>query len=185
MFNSRAKGARGEREVCDLLQCWWNQLEPASIFRRTPASGGWAYGEARGNFKTSGDIVTDALRWPFSCEVKFRNGWSERELAAGRRSPVWGWWAQCCRAAGEARLEPLLVFRKNHRPWLAMVRERWAEGPPRAKPWETYLEQERAVYAWGHDVVRHALPHPVVHRLEDLLSLVPALVALPPQPGLR
>jgi hypothetical protein len=117
----RPKGARAELEVAALLAKWWGTYEPGTIFKRTPGSGGWGDKDARAEFRTSGDLVTSSASFPFCVEVKRREGWSRSTLLAGRKSPVWGWWAQAVRAAEEMSSTPLLVFRRSREPWSAMV----------------------------------------------------------------
>jgi hypothetical protein len=100
---------------------WWQPIEPGSRFRRTPKSGGWATADVRGDFKASGDVMTTAKRWPFTTEVKRREGWSMHTLVAGRQSPVWEWWRQCCDEAAEEDRIPMLWLRKNRQPWLVLL----------------------------------------------------------------
>ncbi|MGA7123736.1 MAG: hypothetical protein WBY94_26765 [Polyangiaceae bacterium] len=123
---SRAKGARAENEVAKLLQEWWRQLEPGCTFKRTPSSGGWAHGEARRDFKTSGDLTTTAALFPWVVEVKRREGWSRKTFEAGRPSPVWGWWLQAQAQAREQGATPMLWLRRSRDPWLVLVPERSA-----------------------------------------------------------
>ncbi len=121
-FGSRPKGARAELEIAELLRAWWDPLEPGCIFKRTPGSGGWSSPQARAEFRTSGDLVTTARRFRFCVEVKRREQWSDATLLAGRKSPVWKWWKQACKAALESGGDtPLLIFRRSRRPWMAMV----------------------------------------------------------------
>lgn len=121
-MNVRRKGAEGERETAELLQKWWSRLEPGCIFKRTPLSGGWASPEARAGFKTSGDVITTAERWPWCVEIKRREGWSFDSLIAGHaRSPVYGWWEQARTAAREIGAAPLLLFRQSRQPWYALT----------------------------------------------------------------
>jgi len=121
MFNSRAKGRRAEREVGKLLQQWWQQVEPGCQFCSTPSSGGWATPELRGHFKVSGDLTTTAQRFPWTVEVKFREGWSLENLERAKPSPVWGWWEQALEQAHEQRAWPMLWLRHSREPWRIMV----------------------------------------------------------------
>lgn len=126
-MSGRQKGAGAEREVAKLLEGWWASLEPGVRFVRVPLSGGWGTPALRPDFQASGDLATTARRFPWTVEVKRREGWSLKEFLAGRRSPVWGWWAQAERQAGECGKEPMLWFRANRQPWRVLVVE-----PPRA-----------------------------------------------------
>lgn len=113
MTNGRAKGAAGELEVARLLEPWWRRLEPEARFIRTPGSGGWRH--ARG-FRASCDLMPDPQTcrlFPFSLEVKRKEAWSEQQFCSDKPSPVWKWWAQCCKAAATDGLRPMLWFRKN------------------------------------------------------------------------
>ena len=124
------KGPAAEREVRDLIAAWWAPAEPNTNFVRTPRSGGW---HASAEFRAAGDLMcTPGSRFPFAVEIKRREAWSEEQfLKVGppRPSPVWKWWAQCRRDAKKIDAVPLLIFRKNRRPWLAML---WTSDAPRA-----------------------------------------------------
>lgn len=122
--SEKHKGARGEIQVAKLLATWWAPIEPDARFKRTPLSGGWGDADTRGGFKVAGDICTTASRWPFTVEVKRREGWTFGTFASGKRSPVWGWWRQCIEQAGEEERIPMLWVRKNRQPWLVLLPER-------------------------------------------------------------
>ena len=108
-----SKGKVAEREVARLLSEWWGPLEPGAQFVRTPCSGGWSSREVRTGFRASGDIMTTAVRFPFTVESKRREGWSPANFVKGRRSPVWAWWRQALREAVEQNLEPMLWVRRT------------------------------------------------------------------------
>jgi len=120
----RNKGAQGELEAARIITEWWRQIEPGCAFKRTPSSGGWGDKKVRGDFKVAGDLCTRAKHWPFTVEVKRREGWSFGTLAKGKLSPVWEWWRQCIEAAAEEDGVPMLWVRKNRQPWLVMLPER-------------------------------------------------------------
>ena len=123
-FGSRPKGALAERQIAKLLAPWWAPVEPGCVFVRTPGSGAWGRGKARAGFRASGDLATTALLFPWVVEVKRRENWSPENFLIGRRGPVWDWWDQSCTAASEAEdgMRPLLILRKSHMPWMAVVR---------------------------------------------------------------
>ena len=118
---SKVKGASAEREVAKLLAKWWtSDWDPKDLnnvkFERTPLSGGWSKGSGK-KFGTGGDIVCSDETFPFCVEVKRREGWSEDNLFAGKKSPVWKWIKQCEEQANAATKFPLLFFRKNRLQW--------------------------------------------------------------------
>ena len=115
---SRQKGNVAEREVAALIKEWWRKLEPKADFVRTPLSGGWgATKEVRAGFKASGDLMTTATRFPFTVEVKRREGWTMERLTQGKKSPVWSWWRQAQTQADEMDLTPMLWLRKSREDW--------------------------------------------------------------------
>lgn len=120
MTNGRQKGSVAEREVAGLVEAWWSPFEP-SRFVRTPLSGGWGDEEVRAGFRTSGDIMTTAKRFPFCIEVKRREGWAESTFKNGRPSPIWSWWIQVQVAAREMDAVPMLWFRRNRADWRVLV----------------------------------------------------------------
>jgi hypothetical protein len=126
--NSRVKGSRGELDVAKMFSAWCGE-----IVRRTPQSGGWS----NARFGVTADLVCANPAFPFHCEVKHRESWVLDDLVTGIRrdhdKSVVRWWEQCVqscptdhdpRAPGKRRWlkEPLLVFRRNHLPWLVMSR---------------------------------------------------------------
>jgi hypothetical protein len=159
-FGSRRKGARAELDLAKKFEAWWQAVEPGCVFRRTPGSGGWSHGDARGEFQTGGDLVTTAKRFPWSVEAKARESWAWKNVLAGKPSPVWAWWAQSCRAAFEANREPILVFRHNREPWWCM----FSEGCPGIAYLDAQIIRQRVV---------------AVARLDSLLTAPPLLFAIP------
>lgn len=122
--NSRTKGNRGELDVAQAFSKWSGEL-----VRRTPGSGGWGGAQ---DFGTTADLVCSKKAFPFHVEVKHREGWVLDDLVTGVRSnhdkSIVKWWEQCVTSCPTkhtlgtlvlAKL-PLLVFRRNHQPWLVM-----------------------------------------------------------------
>ncbi len=122
------KGRKGEREVARLCETWWKKVDKGCSFRRTPLSGGWADVEVRGHFKASGDLMTTSDNWPFTVEVKRREGFSIDNLFKGKRTPAWAWWVQTVTAAKEEDRVPMLWFRKNGGEWLIMLPLEYVSG---------------------------------------------------------
>jgi len=75
----------------------------------------------RKEFQAAGDLMATSREFPFCIEVKRREGWTWGNLSKGRRSPVWGWWRQCQKAAAEMGKVPLMFFRKSREPWTIMM----------------------------------------------------------------
>lgn len=155
-MNGRSKGKGGEREAARLCAGWWSAIEPGVQFVSTPQSGGWATPKLRGAFKAAGDLMTTSVRWPFSVEVKRREGWSWATLLARKQSPVWGWWDQCLKAAGEEGRVPLLLLRHNSPS--SHAQEPWHIGLPPSfgltgRPQVVIAEIGLAIYRW-HDLER-------------------------------
>lgn len=124
--NSRVKGSRAELDVAAAFSRWCGEE-----VRRTPLSGGWS--SAR--FGVTADLVCANPAFPFHVEIKHREGWTLDDLITGVRAAhdksVVQWWAQCVascprrpsgRRLADFAKEPLLVFRRNRQPWLAMCR---------------------------------------------------------------
>lgn len=99
--NSRSKGKRGEREIITLIQPIVSSvylsldLDPPILERNLMQS-------ARGGFDIEG------LDW-IAIEVKRQEKF---EIAK--------WWQQTIKQAGDDR-EPVLIYRKNHVPWRAVM----------------------------------------------------------------
>lgn len=116
----RPKGNRAEIEIAKRLKTWWSTFEVAE-FVRTPLSGGWGGKDLRAGFRASGDVMTTSVRFPFTIEIKRREGWAWKTLREGRKSPVWGYWRQAVGQAKEMGGTPLLIFRRNREPWFVLL----------------------------------------------------------------
>lgn len=123
MTNGRVKGKAAEREVAAVVQTWWRQHEPAATFVRTPMSGGWVTGTSgREGFEMAADLMTTSKIFPFSIEIKRREGWSLERLKKGaNKSPVKGWWTQTRTEARSNGRVPMLWFRQSRMPWLVLL----------------------------------------------------------------
>lgn len=159
MDKSNRKGASAELEIRDLLRPWWQQVEPEVVMVRTPASGGW---HASATFRTAGDLmVTPGSKWPWSVEIKRRESWSPKGFVAGRRSPVWSWWAQATQDALKIDAQPMLWVRRSNGNWIVLVPRRQvvtiAGAPPPRFNWsDTVVVGERGatlvpVGYWGDE----------------------------------
>ena len=124
MTDGRKKGKVAEREVAALIQEWWRLHEATSNFVRTPMSGGWVTGTtAREGFQMAADLMTDSHVFPFSVEIKRREGWSFERFRDGKPSPVRGWWQQTRTEARTNKRVPMLWLRKSRQPWLVILPE--------------------------------------------------------------
>lgn len=122
-INSRNKGGRGENQVCALLKKWWD-----ADFARTPSSGGFKTKKFREEWNAEGDVVTPDETFPFAVEVKWQEDWTLDQLLTAPKSKIWDWWEQAKRETAADKLT-LLVFKKNNRPWLVMMRDRFVATP--------------------------------------------------------
>ena len=176
-MNGRTKGAVNERAVAKKIEGWWQDLEPGAEFYRTPLSGGWASPTARAGFKTSGDLVTTAKRFPFAVEVKAREGWSYTTFFAGKPCPVWGWWLQAQDQAREQGAEPMLWVRHNREPWVVLVREGYVHGlsGKAREQLRLWCKQQ----GWGQWPDKRGAA-PVAYYAKELLCLSPVHFAMPP-----
>jgi len=176
-MGGRDKGNGAEREVAALIKAWWSQIEPDVEVCRTPLSGGWGGPSQRAGFKASGDLMLTAKRWPFTVEVKRREGMSMDRLLQGTRSPVWGWWRQAQVQGVEMDAIPMLWIRKNRQPWRVLV------------PWwlgETIRRACVEVYDWDTwvlDRVDVGDQDPSMVLADALLALPPKLFAVPARRG--
>lgn len=166
--NGRRKGSENERVVAALLAEWWGELEPEVKFVRTPGSGGWSTAKVRAEFRASGDVMTTSPSFPFTVEAKRRESFSWDNFLAGRRSPVWSWWLQSLREAGEQNAHPMLWLRKNREPWRCVLRDGLVQSLVGAG-----LLAPRFV-------VRRGIPDPGGDRVVAVVSAV-ALLAVPPR----
>ena len=114
--NGRAKGARGEREVAGILKTWWG-----SDFARTPSSGGFKTKRFRDDWNAEGDVVTPDTTFPFSVEIKHREGWTLDHVLTSPASPIWDWWNQAISQGGDSKI-PLLIFKRNFMPWMFLCK---------------------------------------------------------------
>jgi hypothetical protein len=84
-------------------------------------SGGFATKKFRDDWNAASDIVTPDDSFPFSVEVKHQEEVvSVEALINSDVSPVWKWWEQCVEESPPGKI-PLLVFKRNRKPWLYMM----------------------------------------------------------------
>ncbi len=116
-INSRNKGSRAERLVCELLLKWTGRK-----FAKVPASGGlhWNISQA------CGDVIclSENHKFPFAVEVKNYNGINFSHLLIkgakakkNERLPeILEFWDQCVRDSKEAKKIPFLMMRYDNLP---------------------------------------------------------------------
>lgn len=177
-FGSRQKGSVAEREVAELFQAWWRQLEPECRFVRTPLSGGWHGPDVRKGFKASGDLMTTAERFPWTIEVKRREGWSMDRLTSTHKggSKVWGWWLQAQTQGKEQGSEPMLLLRKSREPWRLIVRVAYAR---------EVLPNLMDAYQWGRWPKSRGERAVLFHDASFLFDMKPESFALPAVTSVR
>ena len=169
----RPKGSKAEIEIAKKLKAWWSPFEPAE-FVRTPLSGGWGGKDLRAGFRASGDVMTTAEKFPFTVEVKRREGWAWSTLLAGRASPIWGYWAQAVGQAKEQGGIPLMFFRKNREAWFLMLPHLALVGS------KVSLAPNDYAMAWfaGSLIPYSAGVHPVVITAESFFRTAPRVWTL-------
>lgn len=94
MTNSRAKGARGEREFARLLQDHGLMARRGQQFRGGP---------------DSPDVICES--WP----------WSHWEVKWRQQHNFWDWMTQAAEEMAPGRV-PLVAAKKNGKPWLVAMR---------------------------------------------------------------
>lgn len=174
----RNKGSNAEREVAAELQAWWRRLEPGCVFHRTPLSGGWASSRVAAGYNASGDVVTTALRFPWTVEVKRNEGFAWKNVVAGKASPVWEWWGQAQRQAREVDKVPMLWLRRSREPWRVMVPAGslvWVY-PGKTVPEPLTVGFHRSNYRWSRWPARRGV-RPVCLLADVLLGERPILFA--------
>lgn len=98
--NSRAKGARGETIVRDLL-C----LSTGLVFERTPGSG---------SGKIKGDLYVSGKKNCFCIEVKnYEESPLSDKIFTNKTNLITVWWTKLCSQAKACGQEPLLLYRYN------------------------------------------------------------------------
>lgn len=123
MAKSKSKGDRGEREVARIFSEWWGEN-----IVRTPQSGGFATKKFRDDWNAGSDIVCPDPDFPFSVEVKNREGWELDAIIHNPKCPIWEWWEQTILESPEGKL-PLLVFKRNRRKWTFMTLNKVVQHP--------------------------------------------------------
>lgn len=127
MANSKAKGNKGERELCK----WWQQWSGLE-FSRVPASGGLRWQKTD---NISGDIIcTDerkSRRFPFSVESKnYRDIRFEHILLGNKKTKILEFWQQSNEDADRSGKLPILFMRYNGMPkrtWFVIIQPEVAE----------------------------------------------------------
>jgi len=102
MVDSRAKGARGEYLVRDMLRVWHGHQ-----FERVPASGALAY--------LKGDIYVPHAKNRFCIEVKnyAESPLSDKIFTQTKTNNLMLWWRKLLIQAKGGEQEPLLFFKYN------------------------------------------------------------------------
>jgi Holliday junction resolvase len=108
MVDPRAKGARGESQVRDILR------EHTSLnWERTPGSG--ALDEKHG---LKGDLYVPNEKNIFCVEVKnYEEDHISTKILTSKDPQVLNWWSQAERQALQVSRKPLLIFKHNRSKW--------------------------------------------------------------------
>ena len=105
MVDSRAKGARGEYLVRDMLR-----QHTGHQFERVPSSGALEY--------LKGDLYVPHAKNKFCIEVKnyAESPLTDKIFTASRTNNLIQWWTKLVRQADGGNQEPLLFFKYNRSP---------------------------------------------------------------------
>lgn len=115
--NSRAKGSTFERSVAKQL----NERFDTKVFSRTPGSGAFATTHnLPEHLKIHGDIITTE---GFRYTLELKKGYNQVSLydLFNYSSTFWDFWAQAVKDAGKSKKMPMLIFKQDRKPTLAMV----------------------------------------------------------------
>ena len=118
MVDSRAKGARGEYLVRDILREFTGHQ-----FERVPSSGALEY--------LKGDLYVPHAKNKFCIEVKNYESspLSDKIFTAPKTNNLIKWWTKLIRQAESGNQEPLLFFKYNRSPVFVCAPEKpeWSE----------------------------------------------------------
>ena len=105
MVDSRAKGARGEYLVRDMLR-----EHTGHQFERVPSSGALEY--------LKGDLYVPHAKNKFCIEVKnyAESPLTDKLFTASKTNHLIQWWSKLLRQADSGKQEPLLFFKYNRSP---------------------------------------------------------------------
>ena len=113
MVDSRAKGARGEYLVRDLLRQYTNLQ-----FERVPSSGALEY--------LKGDLYVPHEKNKYCIEVKnySESPLTDKIFTAPRTNNLIKWWNKVVQQAHMGNQEPLLFFKYNRSPIFVVVKDK-------------------------------------------------------------
>lgn len=115
--NSRAKGSTFERETAKRL----NERFEVKTFSRTPGSGAYATTHnLPEHLQIHGDIISPQ---EFKYTLELKKGYNSINLydLFNYSSTFWDFWAQAEKDAKKSRKTPMLIFKQDRKPTLAMV----------------------------------------------------------------
>jgi hypothetical protein len=116
--NGKDKGGRVELELCKILKAHFNEE-----FIRSIGSGNrWGQVELTGKAKQvfTGDIISEGCRFVIEC----KGGYSEVDLnnVFGGITRLDDFIEQVQKDADYCGRTPLICWKKNHKPWVAMIK---------------------------------------------------------------
>lgn len=106
-INVRAKGQTGEREVATLL----NGVVEKILEERGQVLDKPLVQRNQNQSAVGGDDLSNTF--DFAIEIKRHEKDNPGEIAK--------WWAQCMKSASESQKTPVLIYRKNRRPWCVQM----------------------------------------------------------------
>jgi len=116
-INSRSKGSGFERQVAKIL----NETFDTKEFSRTPGSGAYATTHSLPkHLKIYGDLITPEK---FRYCIEYKKGYNKLSIISlyDYSSDFWKFYEQCEKDSKKAEKEPLLIFKQDRKPALAMT----------------------------------------------------------------
>jgi len=115
-------------EACRLLSLWWYG-KPNCLIRTHASRSKTGFDDQVGDVAPARSELKRA--WIFSVEVKFhgprgeakKEPWLLEDILWTKKAPVLRFWRQCRQAAVAAGKRPLLLIKKNRKPWIAGLDE--------------------------------------------------------------
>lgn len=140
--NSRTKGSTFERNIAKLL----NERLKTTEFSRTPGSGAFATTHSLpDHLKIYGDLITP-INFKYCIECK--KGYNKESLYSifNYSSDFWGFVNQCQKDSEKCSKLPLVIFKQDRQPTLAIILSQNSSQPEPTKTPYFEINQNRVFY---------------------------------------